>query len=156
MEGQKEKLNDVFDLLKLWFRDIMLIKNGAQESLLFNADQLELLKKESYRVSLKQSVEILERIEQARAQLSSHVNVGLILETLIMDIRRVRKQGYSVSIGETIVGSIGMSAPIMNYIYPAALSIFGPADRLKSRVDNLKEELKESANRISSKITGGA
>ena len=77
-------------------------------------------------------------------------------ETLTMDIRRVRKQGYSVSIGETIVGSIGMSAPIMNYIYPAALSVFGPADRLKSRVDNLKEELKESANRISSKITGGA
>ncbi len=87
MEGQKEKLNDVFDLLKLWFRDIMLIKNGAQESLLFNADRLELLKKESYRVSLKQTVEILERIEEARAQLSSHVNVGLILETLIMDIQ---------------------------------------------------------------------
>lgn len=87
MEGQKEKLDMVFDLLKLWFRDIMLLKNGAAESLLFNADQLDLLKKESYRVSLKQSVEILERIEQARAQLASHVNVGLILETLIMDIQ---------------------------------------------------------------------
>lgn len=87
MEGQKEKLPEVFELLKLWFRDIMLIKSGADRDLLFNADQLELLQKESYRMSLKQSVEILERIEQARAQLSSHVNVGLILETLIMDIQ---------------------------------------------------------------------
>lgn len=87
MEGQKDKLELVFDLMKLWFRDIMLIKNGASDSLLFNADQLELLKKESYRISLKQSVDVLERIEQARAQLASHVNVGLILETLIMDIQ---------------------------------------------------------------------
>ncbi len=87
MEGQKDKLPEVFELLKLWFRDIMLIKSGADRDLLFNADQLDRLEKESYRMSLKQSVEILERIEQARAQLSSHVNVGLILETLIMDIQ---------------------------------------------------------------------
>jgi len=87
MEGQKDKLEMVFDLLKLWFRDIMLIKSGSAKELLLNADQFELLQKESYRVSLKQSVEILERIEQARAQLASHVNVGLILETLIMDIQ---------------------------------------------------------------------
>ncbi len=87
MESQKEKLETVFDLMKLWFRDIMLLKNGASEDLLFNADYLDLLKKESYRVSLRQSVEILERIERARAQLTSHVNVGLLLETLILDIQ---------------------------------------------------------------------
>jgi len=87
MEGQKEKLETVFDLMKLWFRDIMLLKNGAQDDLLFNADHLETLKKESYRMTLGQSVEILERIERARAQLKSHVNVGLLLETLILDIQ---------------------------------------------------------------------
>jgi len=87
IESQKEKLELVLNLMKLWFRDIMLLKNGAQEELLFNADHIETLRKESYRVSLCKSVEILERIEQARTQLASHVNVGLLLETLILDIQ---------------------------------------------------------------------
>jgi hypothetical protein len=73
--------------MKLWFRDIMMIKNGADTKLLFNTDQLEDLQKISYRLSLTQIITILERIEQARAQLASHVNVGLLLETLILDIQ---------------------------------------------------------------------
>ncbi len=87
MESQKEKLDQVFDLMKLWFRDIMMIKNGVDAKLLFNVDQLEDLQRISYRLSLTQIITTLERIEQARAQLASHVNVGLLLETLILDIQ---------------------------------------------------------------------
>lgn len=87
MESQKEKLDQVFDIMKLWFRDIMMIKNGVDKKLLFNTDQLEDLQKISYRLSLTQIITILERIEQARAQLAAHVNVGLLLETLILDIQ---------------------------------------------------------------------
>lgn len=86
-ESQKEEIELTLELLKLWFRDIMLLKNGVDQSLLFNADELDMLKKESYRISLSQSVEILERIEEARTHLASHVNAGLLLETLIMDIQ---------------------------------------------------------------------
>lgn len=87
LENQKEKLDTVFDLMKLWFRDIMLIKNGAEEALLFNADQVERLTKASYRLKSSQIITVIERIEHARGQLASHVNVGLLLETLILDIQ---------------------------------------------------------------------
>ena len=40
---------------------------------------------------------------------------------------------------------IGISAPIMNYICPAALSILGPENSLKSKVKVLIKELKACA-----------
>ena len=65
----------------------MLLKNGVEESLLFNMDKIQQLRSQAQRMTLAGTVSVLERIEQARSQLASHVNTGLILETLILDIQ---------------------------------------------------------------------
>lgn len=75
-------------------------------------------------------------------------------DVLIAQLKEIRKRGYAVSYGETVVGALCISAPIRNYTLPAALSIVGPESRLKSRVNELVKEIMASADLISKNIAG--
>jgi DNA-binding IclR family transcriptional regulator len=66
--------------------------------------------------------------------------------------KKIRKQGYAISYGERIAGSLCVSAPIKNYFWPAALSVVGPETRLKPELDTNKESLIASADRITGNI----
>jgi IclR family transcriptional regulator, KDG regulon repressor len=71
---------------------------------------------------------------------------------LMNQVLQVREQGYTVSIGERLIGAMSISVPIKNYIYPATLTILGPENRLKPKSEYFIRELKRSANQISSII----
>lgn len=71
---------------------------------------------------------------------------------LMEQLMECRQQGYCITYGERIPGAVCISAPIKNYICPASLSIVGPENRLRARVNEVIEELKESAGRISGDI----
>ena len=71
-------------------------------------------------------------------------------ELLIEQIIDIRKTGYCVTQGEVVPGVICISAPVKNYIYPAALSIIGPENRMSSKLDDVSAELKSCTDRISS------
>jgi DNA-binding IclR family transcriptional regulator len=73
-------------------------------------------------------------------------------ELLMEQLMECRRQGYCVTYGERIPGAVCISAHIKNYICPASLSIVGPENRLRARVNEVIEELKESAGRISGDI----
>ena len=68
---------------------------------------------------------------------------------LVDELKQVRKQNYAISHGEVILGAVGISAPIKNYVCPAALTILGTETDLGSSLTDLIEELKASAQRIS-------
>jgi DNA-binding IclR family transcriptional regulator len=72
-----------------------------------------------------------------------------LLKEQVMEIRR---QGYCVTFGERVPGAVCISAPIGHYLCPVSLSIVGPEDRLGPRVNEVVEELKASAARISLNI----
>ena len=72
---------------------------------------------------------------------------------LIMEqSKKIRKQGYAISYGERIAGSLCVSAPIKNYFWPAALSVVGPETRLKTELNTIKQELITSTYRITGNI----
>ena len=73
-------------------------------------------------------------------------------ETLINELKKIKKNGYAISWDETIQRSAGISAPIKNYVFPVALSMYGPKDRFMPHKMNYLGELKESAERISAKF----
>jgi DNA-binding IclR family transcriptional regulator len=73
-------------------------------------------------------------------------------EVLIEQIRQTRRQGYCVSIGERLVGAMSIAVPIMNYVYPAALTVLGPENRIKPKMEYFLKEFIKSANRISKSI----
>jgi IclR family KDG regulon transcriptional repressor len=76
------------------------------------------------------------------------------LEKMMLRLNEIRHDGYCVTCGERTPGSLCISAPIKNYIYPATLNILGPEERLKPHVCNYIKELLISTGRISEDITG--
>ena len=68
---------------------------------------------------------------------------------LMKELKKVREQGYAISYGERIIGALGIAVPIRGYLFPVALSILGPEQRLKPKVKELLKEARESARRIS-------
>jgi len=74
-------------------------------------------------------------------------------EKFISQLDEIRQQGYALTYGERIPGTLGISAPIRYYTCPAALTIMGPENRLSLRISDLVKELKASTNRISSSIS---
>lgn len=72
---------------------------------------------------------------------------------LIDHLDEIKQQGYALTFGELLDGSIGISAPIHNYFYPVTLSILGSEERLRPKTNHLVEELKASAARISRSLS---
>jgi DNA-binding IclR family transcriptional regulator len=95
---------------------------------------------------------ILERIEL----IGIGPNTVTDKDTLLEELRKTRRQGYSTSRGEVIKGTAAISVPVRGYVCPAALSIIGPQDRFLPKMKTILEELKNSAILISSKLKGKA
>jgi IclR family KDG regulon transcriptional repressor len=92
----------------------------------------------------------LKYFEIDRQEGSSKIDKEVFIEQLI----QIKQQGYAITYGEKIPGVMGISAPVRNYICPAALSILGPENRLRPKMDLLIEELKASASQVSDFIAG--
>jgi IclR family KDG regulon transcriptional repressor len=71
---------------------------------------------------------------------------------LMAQLNDIRQQGYAVSCGEKISGAMCISAPLLNYEFPAALSVLGPEIRLKPKAADIVVELKHSVRCISDNI----
>jgi len=71
---------------------------------------------------------------------------------LLVELEKVKKQGYATSFSERISGAASISVPIKNYICPAALSIMGTENRFQEKMMDFLQDLKESAARISRKL----
>ena len=73
-------------------------------------------------------------------------------EALLNEVKKVEKEGYAISFGETIQGSAGIAVPVKNYVCPVALGIFGPEVRFRRNLMNFLKELKDNADRITRKF----
>jgi DNA-binding IclR family transcriptional regulator len=73
---------------------------------------------------------------------------------LLTQLGATKKRGYAISHGERMSGVLCISVPIKNYILPVVLSVVGPEDRLRPRVNEVLKELRASAGRISNRVGG--
>jgi DNA polymerase-3 subunit delta' len=80
----RETATDAVDMLKLFWRDILLFRAGSGE--IANLDLQPLVKELSERMSTEQILEKLERIAVTGQALARNVNPRLALEVLFMDL----------------------------------------------------------------------
>ncbi len=80
----RETATDAVDMLKLFWRDILLFRAGSGE--IANLDLQPLVKELSERMSTEQILEKLERIAVTGQALTRNVNPRLALEVLFMDL----------------------------------------------------------------------
>jgi len=71
---------------------------------------------------------------------------------LYRQIREIRERGYAISHSERIHGATGVSVPVLNYSWPAALTVIGPESRMQPNLETLVAELPVIARRISDNV----
>jgi DNA-binding IclR family transcriptional regulator len=76
----------------------------------------------------------------------------LDIELLKRELEQIRQQGYAISSNKRILGALGLSVPIKNYIIPLSLTVMGPETRLENKLSELIKELMLIAHHISNKL----
>jgi DNA polymerase-3 subunit delta' len=82
MISEIDRIEEILEMIKLWYRDILIIKNTGDRKYIANCDKLEILGKKSLIYSQKMLIDILDYLEQVEEYLMKNVNKRLILERL--------------------------------------------------------------------------
>jgi len=82
MVSEIDKIEEILEMIKLWYRDILIIKNTGDQKYIANCDKLEILDEKSQIYSQEILIDILDYLEQIEEYLIKNVNTRLILERL--------------------------------------------------------------------------
>lgn len=82
----KENIGEFLALLRLWYRDLVLVAAGGPETAIANKDLALSMPAAAQRWTLTQLREKLQRLDLAERQLSRNCSRTLVLETLFFDL----------------------------------------------------------------------
>lgn len=83
----KLQINDYFDLIMIWYRDVLLYKATADVNKLVFKEEVYDIKKEASRSSYGGIEKILEALDKAKIRLNANVNFDLVVELLLLTIK---------------------------------------------------------------------
>lgn len=91
LEKHKSNLNEVMDMIITYFRDILMIKQGVDESLIINLDQIEFLSSLSKQFTYFQISKIIDIIDESNKNIMKNCNFNMVIGTMILNIYEVIK-----------------------------------------------------------------
>ena len=83
----KLKVQDYFDLIMVWYRDVLYIKATNDVNGLIFKDEVYDIKKQAAKHSYHGIEAILEALEKAKIRINANVNFDLVIELLLMTIK---------------------------------------------------------------------
>ena len=83
----KLSVNDYFDLMMIWFRDVLYLKATNDVDGLIFKDEVYDIKKQAAKRSYQGIETILEALEKAKLRLNANVNFDLVIELLLLTIK---------------------------------------------------------------------
>lgn len=83
----KNQIEEYFDLLTLWFRDVLYLKATNNVNNLIFKDEIYDIKKQAARRTYEGIEKILQVLEQSRARIKANVNFELVIELLLLTIK---------------------------------------------------------------------
>ncbi|MCI8635920.1 MAG: DNA polymerase III subunit [Eubacterium sp.] len=83
----KLEINDYFDLMLIWYRDILLYKATADVNRLVFQDEIYSIKKAASHSSYEGIERILKAIDKAKARLRANVNFELLMDLLLLTMK---------------------------------------------------------------------
>jgi DNA polymerase-3 subunit delta' len=78
----REEVEDILNLLAFWYRDLLLINEGASADLVVNLDRMEALRKAAAGMTTGEILSRLRAVEEARRGIALNLPLALCLETL--------------------------------------------------------------------------
>ena len=83
----KLTINDYFDLMMIWFRDVLYFKATGDVNGLIFKDEVYDIKKQAEKRSYQGIETILKALETAKVRISANVNFDLVIELLLLTIK---------------------------------------------------------------------
>lgn len=83
----KLEINDYFDIMMIWYRDVLLYKATADVNHLIFKDEIYDIKNSASKSSYEGIENILEALEKAKTRLNANVNFDLVIELLLLTIK---------------------------------------------------------------------
>lgn len=83
-----DQVSDFFDLLMLWYRDVLVAKSTGGQGKLIYKDQAHEITKQAENSSYEGLNNIFEAIENARRRTRANVNLDMTLELLLLSIKK--------------------------------------------------------------------
>jgi DNA polymerase-3 subunit delta' len=86
-DNKREGVLDIMDVLLSWYRDIFILTNKGDKSLIVNADRIEDLESRSSSLSPESANDILYEVARARNDIAANVNPKLVLSSLVCNTK---------------------------------------------------------------------
>ncbi|MGE5472886.1 MAG: DNA polymerase III subunit delta' [Ignavibacteriales bacterium] len=84
LEAKKEMLEDIFDIISSWYRDIAVCKFSENERLLINFDKKDIILKNIEDYSRNDIIQLVKIIEDARRDIRRNVNLPMVLDNMLI------------------------------------------------------------------------
>ena len=91
IEKYKDQITNVLDLLINYFRDIMMVKENVDNSMIINLDRLIFVKNMSNKTTYSQLSKIIDIIEETKNKLRSNCNFNISILVMTLNIYEVIK-----------------------------------------------------------------
>jgi DNA polymerase-3 subunit delta' len=86
-EENKSQIDIVFDIMTLFYRDMLIMKNLDHTELLINSDKKDIIIKNALNYSNQKLLKNIEIIEEARSSIKQNVNFQLSIEVMLMKLQ---------------------------------------------------------------------
>lgn len=86
-ENYKLEMDDYLDLLRIWYRDVLMYKVTKDADSVVFRDEIQALSDQAAKVEFNGLEDIIEAIDRVKIRLSSNVNFELVIELLFLAIR---------------------------------------------------------------------
>lgn len=83
----KMSINDYFDIMMVWYRDVLMYKATMDINGLIFKEQIYDIKKQASRSSYHGIQEILKALEKAKIRLNANVNFDIVIELLLLTMK---------------------------------------------------------------------
>ena len=83
----KDDTDEILDIMELWFRDVLVLKQGGCRDVIINMDKISRLESLAKNFTIPAIQGIIENIEDSKKMLKSHANFQLTIENMLMKIQ---------------------------------------------------------------------
>ncbi len=83
----KLSVNDYFDIMMVWYRDVLMYKATMDINGLIFKEQIYDIKKQASKSSYHGIQEILKALERAKTRLNANVNFDIVIELLLLTMK---------------------------------------------------------------------
>ncbi|MCR4671840.1 MAG: DNA polymerase III subunit delta' [Lachnospiraceae bacterium] len=83
----KDRMSDIFDLMALWYRDVLVLKASSDVNRIIFRNEYYSLQKKANISSYEGLNEIIKAIDKARIRLAANVNFDITMEMLLLTVK---------------------------------------------------------------------